>query len=292
MLHARIQTHRVASTSSDYAAPWARTVSSYRRPLCHSEISNNHSPESQAYEFTYEGSDGRKKATFEQAFKATVRMEESSSATAERELAPWDISYQMSEKNLVWNEELKSRLVTRVAADELGLTEEVTMDQVDRLQALLPDVSEKLAVMKPSIIVRLLRDLDRLPERIMALKATFPNANVSRLSIREPALVLGFVDGDHLRNVADQLREMLPSVDVDKLVEENPSVLDVEELRRAMAEAERIMPNLDIEKAMGYDPHVILSFQRGSQLIPYDPTVPEDDGANLVDDDEYNSYYR
>ena len=66
-----------------------------------------------------------------------------------------------------------------------------------------------------------------------------------------------------------------------------PSMLDVEELRSAMAEAKRIMPQLNIEKAMGSDPNIILSFQRGSQLIPYDPPTPVDD-----DDDEYAAYYK
>jgi hypothetical protein len=39
---------------------------------------------------------------------------------------------------------------------------------------------------------------------------------------------------------------------------------------------------------MGSDPQIILSFQRGSQLIPYDPPVPM---PAEVDDDEYAAYY-
>jgi hypothetical protein len=75
-------------------------------------------------------------------------------------------------------------------------------------------------------------------------------------------------------------------------VEENPSVLDVEELQTAMAEAKRIMPTLDIVWAMATDPQVILSFQRGSQLIPYDPPIPETEVEDQSeDDDEYAAYY-
>lgn len=40
---------------------------------------------------------------------------------------------------------------------------------------------------------------------------------------------------------------------------------------------------------MASDPQLIFSFQRGSQLIPYDPPRPEE--AEQADDDEYAAYY-
>ncbi len=64
-------------------------------------------------------------------------------------------------------------------------------------------------------------------------------------------------------------------------------MLDVEAMREAIAEATRIMPALDIQEAMGRDPQLILSFQRGERLIPYDPPTPQDPG----DADEYGAYY-
>lgn len=54
----------------------------------------------------------------------------------------------------------------------------------------------------------------------------------------------------------------------DRLVEENPAMLDVAGLRAAMAEAQRIMPQLDVQRAMATDPQLIFSFQTGNQLIP------------------------
>ena len=61
-------------------------------------------------------------------------------------------------------------------------------------------------------------------------------------------------------------------------------------LRAAMAEAARMLPALDVRAALGSDPQVVLSFQRGGQLIPYDPPTPEQSGA-AADDDEYAAYY-
>lgn len=42
---------------------------------------------------------------------------------------------------------------------------------------------------------------------------------------------------------------------------------------------------------MAQDPQLIFGFQRGSQLIPYDPPRPEDAAQTEADDDEYAAYY-
>lgn len=255
--------------------------------VCSQKGASTSATSSESYEYSYVGSDGRLKATFEGAFKARKIQTEN---THGRNSAPWEFGYQMSEKNLVWNEGLKSRLLSRVAADKLHISNEEMEFRLQQLQALLPDIIDKLSGMRPAIIVGLLRDIDVLPSRLMGLKAIFPRANVSKMAVREPALVLGF-DLEHLEGVAKSLEEMLPGLDVDRLVEDNPSMLDIEELQAAMAEAKRIMPSLDIVKAMGSDPGVILSFQRGSQLIPYDPPSPETSKSEY-EDDEYSAYYK
>ncbi len=46
---------------------------------------------------------------------------------------------------------------------------------------------------------------------------------------------------------------------------------------------------LRIPPQMASDPQLIFGFQRGSQLIPYDPPRPEE--AEEADDDEYAAYY-
>lgn len=241
------------------------------------------SPSTPDYDFTYDGSDGRKKATFEQALKSGVH----GTVKDYVDKAPWDFAYQMAEKNLVWHDDLKKRLYTRIASEELNITEDELELCLERLRSLMPDASEKLANMPVKTLSRLVKNIDAIPEKLMRLKIIFPKANASLLAIRNPELVLGF-DSDHLQTIANVLNEMFPKLEVDKLVEENPSMLDIEELRVALAEAQRIMPDLDVQKAMGSDPQLILSFQRGSQLIPYDPVSPEE---RQKDEDEYNQYY-
>ncbi len=69
-----------------------------------------------------------------------------------------------------------------------------------------------------------------------------------------------------LRRTADDLRELFPRLHVDKVVEENPEVLDVGALKEAIEEAKK-MGVTDVESLMGRDPQAILGFQRGGRMI-------------------------
>ena len=79
---------------------------------------SNAAASSDSYEFTYRGSDGRVKATFEQAFKNKVGSGSSSSSGSSgsggcgEAAAPWALSYQMSERySMLWNDDLKARML-------------------------------------------------------------------------------------------------------------------------------------------------------------------------------------
>ena len=200
----------------------------------------------------------------------------------------------MSEKNLVWSDDLKARLLQRVAAQQLGMSDEELSERLLRLTALLPGLRPRLAGMRPATLVGLAREVDEVAGRLVQLKAIFPDADVGALAAREPGLVLGY-DLGRLAGTAEQLRELLPAINVDRLVQENPAVLDLEGLRAAMAEATRILPDLDLQHAMASNPQLVFSFQRGSQLIPYDPPDQPNHGdpasPPTVDDDEYSAYY-
>ncbi|KAK9831855.1 hypothetical protein WJX81_002077 [Elliptochloris bilobata] len=221
--------------------------------------------------FTYNSSDGRPKATIEQALSM------SSAEHMQRGPArPWNLGWQMNERNLVWNDDLKLRLIKRVAAEELGCREEDMEERLQSLQALLPDMVGRLPSMKPKLIAQLASNPQRLANALVQLKRMFPGANPALLVARRPALAL---QGDlaDVDAAGQQLRDLLPGVDVDRLVEAHPSALDVASFRAALDEARRIMPSLDLTAALNANPDVIFGFQRGASLIPYDPAGPDSD---------------
>ncbi|KAK9810417.1 hypothetical protein WJX72_010391 [[Myrmecia] bisecta] len=180
-----------------------------------------------------------------------------------------DKNFMMNESRLVWNDDLKQRLIQQIAAQELGIAEEVMASRLKELQLLLPDLIPKMSSMKPTLLARLAADAPGLAAKLVTLKAIFPAANAGVMVARRPALVL-VDDLEAIRDASHRLRKLLPDVDIDRMVEEHPSMLDVDSFELALAEAKRLMPNLDITNALNTNPSIIFSCQRGSQLIPYD----------------------
>jgi len=182
--------------------------------------------------------------------------------------APWARTFHLNERNLVWHEDFKKRLYNKIAAEELGLSESDLESYLERLYVLMPDAADKMANMSLSTLSEFIKCIDILPYKLMILKRVFPGANASLLAIRTPDLVLhDTYSEERIEMIATELQRMFPRLNIDALVEENPSMLDIEGLKHAMEEAKIIMPTIDIEHAMGSDPQLILGFQRGSNMI-------------------------
>lgn len=203
------------------------------------------------------------KATFQpQLLKGTLVLERFDKK------APWARTFHLNERNLVWHDDFKKRLYNKIAADELGLSESDLERYLERLYVLMPDAADKMANMSLSTLYEFIKCIDILPYKLMVLKRVFPGANASLLAIRSPHLVLNDEYSDErIEMIAAELQRMFPRLNIDALVEENPSMLDIEGLKSAMEEAKIIMPTIDIQHAMGSDPQLILGFQRGSNMI-------------------------
>ena len=168
--------------------------------------------------------------------KATFQPQLLSSDTQRRyREAPWVRTFHLNERNLVWSDEFKKRLLKKVAAEELDMTEDEVEGKLGVLQTLMPDAADKMSNMNIEALSTLLDNLDELPERLMVLKRVFPEANASLLGIRSPWVLsrkLGVCELEaELQATADDLRELFPRLRVDKIVEENPECLDVEALK-------------------------------------------------------------
>ena len=203
--------------------------------------------------------------------KATFQPQLLSSDTQRRyREAPWARTFHLNERNLVWSDDFKRRLLKKVAAEELDVTEDEVEGKLGVLRTLMPDAADKMSNMNIEALSALLDNLDELPERLLVLKRVFPEANASLLGIRSPWVLsrkFGVCELEaELQATADDLRELFPRLRVDKIVEENPECLDVEALKEAVDEA-RKMGVTDVERLMGQDPQALFSFQRGGRMI-------------------------
>ncbi|KAK9851889.1 hypothetical protein WJX84_011756 [Apatococcus fuscideae] len=191
------------------------------------------------------------------------------------ENVPWGLGWQSSERNLVWNDTLRLGLLKNVAAAELGIGGDEMEQRIQTLQQLLPDIVPKMAQMKAQLLVKLASNVEHLAQRLLDLKSIFPSTNVSLMVSRAPGLAL-MEDLDPIRQGAAAFRELLPNADLDMVVQEHASILDTATFEKALQEAERLLPGMNIGDLLNRNPDMILQFQRGSTMIPYDAVPGQD----------------
>ena len=108
---ARVHTHSLTSAqtltldNSCWLRPCSKVRALRRNVRCFCERPN---PSTRPQE--YIGSDGRRKATIEEAF-STQSSEMSESHDSDGRTPPWGISWQTAERNLEWNDDIKHRLL-------------------------------------------------------------------------------------------------------------------------------------------------------------------------------------
>jgi hypothetical protein len=206
--------------------------------------------------------------------------------------APWGIGWQMSERNLVWNDDLKLRLIKRVAAQKLNLTDDELERRLALLTPLLPrSLGPLLARASADTCIRLASNTSAVASRLLRLKSLFPLANVEEMVAGRLSLLLD-EDLDDVAAARDRLdaRVLLgPSrVCVDRFVEAFPVVLSARgaEFERAVEDAFRLLPALQPYAAAGgardpegaaalarllrNEPDMVLGLMKGSCLVTYD----------------------
>eukprot|EP01025_Chloroclados_australasicus_P010572 TRINITY_DN1433_c0_g5_i1.p2 TRINITY_DN1433_c0_g5~~TRINITY_DN1433_c0_g5_i1.p2 ORF type:complete len:299 (+),score=25.14 TRINITY_DN1433_c0_g5_i1:34-897(+) len=246
--------------------------------ICSSEQKKNKQNESAGdliTEYKYNSSDGHAKATLEQIFGPVMQrlaseQQQSEDSLKEKDDSPWTLSWQMSERNMAWSDELKVSIIKNSTANNLGLTEEQVEDRLQSLSFLIPEIQSKLSVMKVDTLTAFLANPNRVAARLVRLKRIFPTANVGEMMLRRYSLGLN-EDLNIIENGVEELRELLPNVSIDYLAQENPVILNFESFKAALNDAKRMMPKVDIQQILLKNPGVVLSMQKGTDMIPYDP---------------------
>eukprot|EP01026_Neomeris_dumetosa_P026987 TRINITY_DN2196_c0_g1_i18.p3 TRINITY_DN2196_c0_g1~~TRINITY_DN2196_c0_g1_i18.p3 ORF type:complete len:132 (-),score=20.53 TRINITY_DN2196_c0_g1_i18:784-1179(-) len=127
--------------------------------------------------------------------------------------------------------------------------------------------------MKQDVLTAFVANPNNLAQRLIRLKDIFPSANVGEMLLKRVSLGLN-EDLDNIEQGVKEIRKLLPKVNVDVLAQQNPVVLNFQSFKQALEDARRMMPQQDLQVAFIRDPQLVLSLQRGADMIPYDP-VPE-----------------
>eukprot|EP00878_Enallax_costatus_P027132 GHUV01029183.1.p1 GENE.GHUV01029183.1~~GHUV01029183.1.p1 ORF type:complete len:231 (+),score=57.23 GHUV01029183.1:271-963(+) len=177
------------------------------------------------------GDDRKQKATIEHIFSPDAA--EPVASSTGRIQAPWSVGWQMSERNIMWDDELKLRLIKRVASQELKITEAELEERIQQLTNLLPDLANRLVNFPAMRVAQLAANTDKVAARLLRLRQIFPKANASAMVGNRLSLLLDD-DLDQTEAAADRLRALLPQLLIDRFVEAFPTVLDVEDFERAL----------------------------------------------------------
>jgi len=122
-------------------------------------------------------------------------------------IAPWAMTFDLRERETEWTEANQARLVALTAAQQLGMPFNEMEERLDRLALLLPDIGTRLASLRPALVAPLVRDLEQLPGRMIALRALLPGANISALVASAPQVLLR--TESELTTAVAKLKEML-----------------------------------------------------------------------------------
>ncbi|KAF5841912.1 hypothetical protein DUNSADRAFT_10349 [Dunaliella salina] len=232
---------------------------------CRVAAQSGSSESDQGYvDLSYNGSDSRNKATIEHVWGPMQ-----GKAPPPGLESPWELGWQVNERNLVWNDGLKVALIKRVAANELQLSDEEMDKRLEQLAVLLPGLVPRLMNAPPKLVAKAAVNVGVVAARLLELKQAFPQADILTMVNNRLSLLADdeYLSGQFSR-VAERLGQLLPGMNVGAFVAEYPLVLDVDDFERAIGDVK--MMGLDPVKMLRSNPSVVLAQVKGRHLIPYD----------------------
>lgn len=121
----------------------------------------------------------------------------------------------MNERNIVWNDDLKYRMIKRATSDELGITEEEVEDRLQFLANLLPGMQQRIVKMSAKMVARFVDNSNNIALRLIRLRTVMPEADMTAMINLRLSLLLDD-DMDDVERAVARLKELLPGINVDR----------------------------------------------------------------------------
>lgn len=150
-------------------------------------------------------------------------------------------------------------------ATELKQTVQYVEEKLLELSVILPDLNEKLDKMNAQLVLQMVRDTEAVAYRMIQLRETLVNVNVSQVVTANPWLLTS-PSVEELQAQLDSLTAALPGVRIDRLIETEPRLLAVD-ITKVLKEIERLLPGQDSVRVLVNDPGMVLGM-RDAGLVP------------------------
>lgn len=156
---------------------------------------------------------------------------------------PWSFGFQCNERYLKWDRSAQSQLVKLVVMDKLRLTQEELQSRLIELNAVLPDIGERLDTISVDLLIDLAQDTGSTADKVLAIKMALPSMNVASAIRRYPELIAKHSKEALLKDID----RWMMALDGDRnrvgsLLSKEPRCLKVT-LNDAIREVQRLMPN-------------------------------------------------
>eukprot|EP00892_Ulva_mutabilis_P000923 jgi/Ulvmu1/10831/UM007_0005.1 len=208
---------------------------------------------------------------------------------------PWNMLFDLRERETVWTDENKARLVKIVAKKALNIPLDELQFRLDLLLAIIPDLEQRVINMHPDDLAMLLSDPEAAATSVLQLRSVLPMVNVSELAAKMPSLLRPDAVASLPQEIAkvEALLDVKPAGQVAEghaqsaesfaaAVLAQPLLLDSEGVSEALEELLRLMPaGTNVQAMLMRDPDYILRVQRGQKRIGLNPDAFPD--ASYID---------
>ncbi|KAK9813660.1 hypothetical protein WJX73_002170 [Symbiochloris irregularis] len=180
---------------------------------------------------------------------------------------PWVTIFDLRERDSAWLDSQQAALVKAFAQKELNMDSEELEELLTQLSTLLPDIGGRVSAMRPKNLAALLRDKDKVAERLVQLRQLLPELDVSALVARQPDLLAQEPETvkHNLETVASTLN--VQPEGLQDLLSQQAWFVDPEHVNHVLDELSRLMPGKDARQFLVADPSWLLKVERGTKWL-------------------------
>ncbi|PNW78981.1 hypothetical protein CHLRE_09g396587v5 [Chlamydomonas reinhardtii] len=160
----------------------------------------------------------------------------------------------------------------RCAGRRLGIKEEVIRGNLDKMEALLPELTPDVNKMRAADWAKLAKDINQVAMMLVVIKTSYPGANVGKIVSRAPKILLQ--SPEQLQADAAVIRKVLAGApNADSIIEEVPYLMSPPALAQSLSNVSRWYNTKDPVSMISKNPKLLLNVEEAD--LEADPLYGE-----------------
>ncbi|KAG2434490.1 hypothetical protein HYH02_012318 [Chlamydomonas schloesseri] len=160
------------------------------------------------------------------------------------------------------NARRRQRVIAEIveAGRRLGIKEDVIRTNLDKMEALLPELTPDVNKMRAAEWAKLARDVNQVAMMLVVIKTSYPGANVGKIVSRAPKTLLQ--SPEQLQADAAVVRKVLAGApNADAIIEEVPYLMSPPALAQSLSNVSRWYNTKDPVAMISKNPKLLLNVE-------------------------------